>query len=103
MAGSVIKYLNPWKAKRDRAAAEVAALRARDGDNCARCRRPLRFDLPTGHDQAARIEPVGRDCLTHGRCNVQGLDHTAEVMERLRPSREAELFTKRRKGRKKAA
>ena len=103
MASGVIKYLNPWKAKRDRIAAELAALRARGGDNCARCRRPLRFDLPAGHDQAAKIDPIGLDCLTHGRCNVQGRDMTEEVMERLRPSREADLFAKGRKGKKKAA
>ena len=38
-------YLNPWRLKRERAAARIAALRARDGDNCVRCRRPMRFDL----------------------------------------------------------
>ena len=103
MTGSAIRYLNPWKAKRDRAAAELAALRQRDGDNCSRCRWPLRFDLPVGHDQAAKIERIGDACLTHVRCNVPGRDDTEEVMERLRPSREAELFAKGRKGKKKAA
>ena len=91
----------------------MSALRERDGDNCRRCRRPIRFDLPSGHDRGARIEPVGAGpsshksidglCLTHGRCNSEPADHTAEVRERLRPKREAELFSKARRKRKAAA
>ena len=88
-------------------------LRERDGDDCRRCRRPIRFDLPTGHDLGVKVEEivpgagtavavVGNLCLTHGRCNVSGRDHTEMVMERLRPEREAELFVKARSKRKAA-
>ena len=41
--------LNPFFYKREAAARRVAQLRQRDGDQCRRCRRPLRFDLPAGH------------------------------------------------------
>ena len=107
---SIVRYLNPWKAKRLAEAARVAALRQRDGDGCARCRRPLRFDLPAGHDQGPRVEEIapGSDRLdnlrlTHRRCNAPGLDHTAEVSERIRRKAEAELFTKARKRKRRAA
>ena len=102
---SIVSYLIPWRRKREREAEQVRALRARDGDACARCRRPLRFDLPAGHDAGAKVEPilsgVGRDavdnlCLTHGRCNAAGADNTAEVAERIRRRSEAELFAKAR-------
>jgi len=111
MAGfSLMRFLNPWKHKREAERARVAALRERDGDACRRCRRPIRFELPFGHDQGARIEAVlcgvegeaeslANLCLTHGKCNVSGLDHTGEVIERLRPQREAELFAKAREKR----
>ena len=102
----IVHYLNPWKARRERAAERLAALRQRDGDNCARCRRPLRFDVPEGSDLAAKVEQLGGGkaraaladlCLTHVRCHAQGRDLTDEVLERLRPNREAELFAKKRK------
>ena len=74
----------------------------------ARCRRPIRFDLPPGHDQGSRIEAIvssapGADPdlrnlrLTHVRCNESGVDHTGEVTERIRRKNEAELFSKKRK------
>jgi hypothetical protein len=107
---SLIRLLNPWRFERERRQLRLAELRRRDGDKCTRCRRPLRFDLPPGHEQAPAIEPLlpqsngdNRSldslCLTHRRCNAQGIDHTEEVMERLRPAREAELFAKPRKKR----
>ena len=114
MAGlSLSRFLNPWKYRREQLEARVAALRERDGDACRRCRRPIRFDLPIGHDQGVRFEEIvtGAEadadslanlCLTHGRCNVAGLDHTDEVFERLRPQREAELFVKAREKRRAA-
>ena len=46
MASSFAEYLNPWKLRREKQRQRLAALRQRDGDNCRRCRRPLRFDLP---------------------------------------------------------
>ena len=110
MPQTIAKYLNPWKLRRERDAERVRMLRSRDGDMCARCRRPLRFDLPGGHDQGARIEEIapGSDALnnlrlTHRRCNAPGLDHTAEVTERIRRKAEAELFTKARRRKSKAA
>lgn len=110
-ADSLVRFLNPWKYRREQREATLAALRERDGDCCRRCRRPIRFDLPQGRDLAARFEEVipGIDgealanlCLTHGRCNVSGQDHTSEVAERLRPQREAELFAKARDRRRAA-
>ena len=104
---AIVKYLNPWKAKREREAARLAALRSRDGDQCARCRRPMRFDLPAGHDQGAAIEQVvrGKDQaidnlrLCHPRCNPSGVDHTGLVTSRARIKNEAELFAKARQNR----
>ena len=101
------RFLKPWTFKHQQMQLRLGELRRRDGDNCARCRRPIQFDRPAGHELAAKIEPIGPRggdalanlCLTHGRCNVQGRDHTDEVMERLRPAREVELFAKARKKR----
>jgi hypothetical protein len=101
----IIKYLNPWKFRRQEQERRVAELRRLGGDNCSRCRRPIRFDLPDGHDLSPRIEPVlhaanGGDeefsnlCLTHGRCNPAGADHTVEAKDRIRRKNEAELFSK---------
>ena len=55
---SIAQYLNPWKLRREREAERVRALRSRDGDQCARCRRLLSFDLPRGHDLGVAIEPI---------------------------------------------
>ena len=107
----IVRYLNPWKLKRDQERARVAALRQRDGDDCRRCRRPLRFDLTRGHDlgPAIAVIPNGegsgeidRLCLTHGRCNPSMIDHTGEVLERVRRRSEAELLAKPRRRRKTA-
>ena len=106
---SIAKYLNPWMFQREKKRQRFEDLRKRDGDKCWRCRRPMRFDLPKGHDQAPTIQTIGGGdapddfCLTHGRCITEALDHTAEVKERIRRKSEAELFAKSRKGRKKAA
>lgn len=108
---SPTRFLKPWKYRREREAERLAALRQRDGDCCARCRRPMRFDLPAGHEQSVVIEPVvpgagdGLDNfrLCHPRCNSPGLDHTREVAARVRLKNEADLFAKSRKRRKRAA
>ena len=111
---SIVRYLIPWKFNRDEQARRLAELRRRDGDDCARCRRPLRFDLPAGHDQGAAIEPVvpraagggkalDNHRLCHRRCYAPGLDHTDEVTERIRRKAEAELFAKSRKKTRRAA
>ncbi|HLO20267.1 MAG TPA: hypothetical protein VK192_07225 [Sphingomicrobium sp.] len=110
MSRSIIaKYVTPWKYRREQAEQQrVAALRQRDGENCRRCRRPIRFDLPGGHDKAplvetifsaANAEPEALDslCLTHVRCNAAGEDHTDEVTERIRRRSEAELLSRSRK------
>ena len=107
---TLAKYLNPWKFKREEAARlqRIGELRERDGDNCQRCRRPIRFDLPDGHDQTARFHqlehappeetsPLDSQCLVHVRCNAAGADNTAEVTERVRRKSEAALFSRNRK------
>ena len=108
----IARYLNPWKHKREEEQRCIAMLRSRDGDTCSRCRRPLRFDLPAGHDAGAKVEPLqssgergGIDnlCLIHGRCNVAGADHTGEVSERIRCRSEAALLTRSRRKPKRAA
>lgn len=107
---AIARYFKPWTFRRERDAERLRLLRIRDGDACARCRRPVRFDLPGGHDQGARVEEIvpgsaalDNLLLTHRRCNAPGLDHTAEVTERIRRKAEAELFTKSRKRKRKAA
>src|SRR5690349_18280876 len=101
MSQSIIaRYLNPWKFKREQEELQrVAELRQRDGDDCRRCRRPMRFDLTAGHDQGPRIEntPTGEQFLTHLRCNAKGADNTAEVTARVRRKNEAELFANSRR------
>jgi 5-methylcytosine-specific restriction endonuclease McrA len=108
------KYVSPWALKRDRELKQrLATLRQRDGDHCRRCRRPLRFDLPEGHDQAPTIQelvPASNDeppalenlVLCHRRCNAQGADNTGEVKERIRRKGEAALFSKSRSRSRKA-
>jgi 5-methylcytosine-specific restriction endonuclease McrA len=106
---SLARYVSPWSSKREKERQQrVAELRSRDGDNCRRCRRPLRFDLPAGHEKAPTIlnlaetadgEPVAIDnlVLCHGRCNAGDADLTGEVTERVRRKNEAELFAKAKK------
>lgn len=106
---TIVRYMNPWKFKREQQALQrVAELRRRDGEECRRCRRPMRFDLPQGHDMAPKVEEVvcSADgeagtlenlCLTHRRCNTDSADFTAEVKERIRRRNEAELFSRSRK------
>ncbi len=118
MSRSIIaKYVNPWKFRRDAERERRQALRQRDGDNCRRCRRPMRFDLPNGHDLAPKIEEIpvevmaasggvsasmaGSDgldrlCLCHGRCNSESADFTAEVLDRIRRKAESELLSRGR-------
>jgi 5-methylcytosine-specific restriction endonuclease McrA len=113
MSRSIIaKYVTPWAYKREREEQRrIAQLRSRDGDNCRRCRRPIRFDLIRGHDKGPEIQEVvaaSNDepqalehlCLCHGRCNADAGDNTPEVMERARRKGEAALFAKSRPVRK---
>jgi hypothetical protein len=109
---ALARYLNPWKFKREQEElARVQALRTRDGEECRRCRRPLRFDLTSAHDLGPRIEtvlsttessPPSLDnlCLTHRRCNGEGADNTRLVRERVRRKNEAELFANARSRRR---
>jgi hypothetical protein len=109
MSSSIARFVSPWKYRREQAeAAQVRSLRQRDGDDCRRCRRPMRFDLPAGHDQGACVQPIQFEvmaegatfenlCLTHRRCNAANADNTAEVTDRIRRKQEAELFSKARK------
>jgi hypothetical protein len=109
MNPSIARFVTPWKYRREQEeAAKVRRLRDRDGDECRRCRRAIRFDLPAGHDQAVCVQPIlyGADagegsldnlCLTHRRCNAASADNTVEVTERIRRKQEAELFSNARK------
>jgi hypothetical protein len=100
----------PWAFRKDRERQQrVAALRQRDGDDCRRCRRPLRFDMVDGHDLGPMIAALPSAdecgeleqlCLTHGRCNPSMVDHTGEVLERVRRKNEAELLARPRKRRR---
>jgi len=103
------RYVTPWKYKREQEKLRrLAELRQRDGDECRRCRRPMRFDLPEGHDSGPKIELVvpttGSEepsldnlVLCHRRCTAEAADYTREVTERVRRKSEAELFAKARK------
>ena len=103
---TIARYVNPWKFRREQEELQrIAALRSRDGDECRRCRRPMRFDLKPGQDLGPKVEtiaPGGTEafeglCLTHVRCNPQGANNTAEVTDRVRRKNEAELFANSRK------
>jgi hypothetical protein len=113
----VAKYVAPWRFRREQAEQRLAELRKRDGDDCRRCRRPMRFDLPAGHDKGPKIEatvtgttggtgagggaePLETLCLCHGRCNSAGEDHTDEVAERIRRKSEAALLSTARRKRR---
>ena len=106
----LIRFLAPGRFRRRQEAEWVQILRRRDGDSCARCRRPLRFDLPVGHDQGAVVEgsvagagdPLAPARLCHRRCNAGGNDHTGEVAERMRRKAEAALLAKSRRKRRAA-
>lgn len=101
------RYVTPWKFKREQQEQRVAQLRQRDGDHCRRCRRPIRFDLPPGHDKGPKIELSESEhsgdamledlCLCHGRCNVVGADKTDEVTERIRRRGEAALLSRKKR------
>jgi hypothetical protein len=103
------RFVTPWKFRREQQERRLSALRERDGDDCRRCRRPIRFDLPPGHDKGPKVEAILPDggydqalenlCLCHGRCNAAGLDHTDEVTERIRRKSEAELLANSRERR----
>jgi hypothetical protein len=105
MNSSLARFVTPWSYRRaQEELARVQALKARDGDCCRRCRRPIRFDLAEGHDQGPKVETVTGEAqdldnlvLCHRRCNGIGSDHTGEVQERRRRQNEADLFSKSRK------
>lgn len=104
----LVRYLNPWKFRREQEELQrIGELRERDGEDCRRCRRPIRFDLAAGHDSAPKIHAIAPEvegeqtaleslCLVHVRCNAAGADNTAEVKERVQRKSEAELFAKNR-------
>jgi hypothetical protein len=108
---TIARFVNPWKFKREQEElARVHALRQRDGDECRRCRRPLRFDLTSAHDLGPKVEtilsgpapaqPLDNLCLTHRRCIADAPDSTSEVKERVRRKNEAELFANARSRRR---
>jgi hypothetical protein len=105
----IAKYVSPWALRRDKVEQQrIAALRERDGENCRRCRREIRFDLPRGHDRGPAVEQISPGtnsdprsidtlCLCHARCHAAGADNTDEVTERIRRKSEAELLSKSRR------
>jgi hypothetical protein len=104
--GSIVRYLKTWAFKRQEQQRRLNELRRRDGDNCRRCRRPLRFDLPEGHDRAPTVQAILSDgaasaldnlCLCHTRCNAELGDNTAEVRERVQRRQEAAMWKPKRK------
>src|SRR4051812_28700830 len=108
-SSTLTRYVTPWKFRREQEELQrVAELRRRDGDDCRRCRRPMRFDLPSGHDLGPRVEEIAQTprgeqpaldsfCLPHRRCNADSADNTREVQERVRRKGEAALFARSRK------
>lgn len=92
--GDIVRYLSTWIARRDEhLQQQLEALRSRDGDICRRCRRELRFDLPSDHGLAPTIQPIGESpvgaatsidelCLCHGRCNAEAVDIPSETKKR---------------------
>jgi 5-methylcytosine-specific restriction endonuclease McrA len=103
----IVKYFHPWMFMRDKKRQRFAELRERDGDHCWRCRRPMQFDLPRGHEKAPTIEhrlPKSKGgtnaldnlCLCHGRCNWAMGDATPQVKERMRLRAEEAAVPKRR-------
>ncbi len=111
MSPLIARCVNPWKFRREQIELRVTELRHRDGDCCRRCKRPLRFDLPDGHDLMPKIVEIlcpsagGSNeldnlCLTHVRCNTKHGCDTAEVRERARVKNEAASFAKSRKRRR---
>ena len=99
MARSISRILTPWKARREELQRRFHELRQRDGENCRRCRRPMRFDLPAENDSAPALVQLGHDtaCLCHRRCNAETVDNTVEVQERMRLRLEAQATAERRK------
>ncbi|MFL6763945.1 MAG: hypothetical protein ACJ8FO_01975 [Sphingomicrobium sp.] len=113
MSFSLARSVIPWSHKRKERAQRIAELRQRDGDECRRCRRALRFDLADGHDLGPSVEAIAPPsanqapaldnlCLTHRRCNGEPADLTAEVQERVRRKNEAELFANAKRQKRRA-
>lgn len=109
----IAKYVSPWALRKDkRFQQRVDLLRNRDGDTCRRCRRPIRFDMPAGHDKGPKLERIVPDesgeeqlenlCLCHGRCNAAGADNTDEVAERIRRKNEADLLSSSRSSKRRS-
>ena len=107
MRTAIVRYLNPWTLRRDKQRQRLLELRTRDGDHCGRCKRPMNFDLPPGHDQAPVLVPVGANPgkgsraienlrLCHVRCNGVTVDSTAQVQERLRLRAEESVAPRKR-------
>jgi hypothetical protein len=99
MSSPIVKLLNPWRARREEMQRRIDELRKRDGDTCRRCRRPMQFDLPAGHDSAPALIQLSAEtfCLCHGRCNAETVDNTTEVQERMKLRFEAQAAAQRRK------
>jgi 5-methylcytosine-specific restriction endonuclease McrA len=104
---NIARYLNPWMFRRAEKQRRFEALRKLHGDNCWRCRRPMLFDLPPGHEKAPTIEhltprskggtnALDNLCLCHRRCNWDLGDNTREVKERMRLRAEEAITPRKR-------
>lgn len=91
-------FLPGWAHKLVKKKRRFAAIRARDGDDCWRCHRPMRFEGPPNCGKAATIEHItprskgGTDDLDnlrlcHVGCNRHLADHPPEQKERMRINR----------------
>ena len=88
-------FLPGWVHKRLNRHRKFARVRRRDGDDCWRCGRPMRFEGPPNCGKAATIEhvqPLSRGGswaldnlrLCHVGCNRHLGDRTPEEKERMR-------------------
>ena len=93
-------FLPGWVHRLVRKKKLIAALRARDGDDCWRCNRPMRFEGVPNRGKAATIEHVlsrskgggddpGNLRLCHVGCNRHLADHAPDQKERMRINRPA--------------
>ena len=98
MAKSPNWFLPGWVHRHRKKKKLLKALRARDGDACWRCNRPMRFEGLPNKGKAATIEHYvprskgGGDeldnlRLCHVGCNRHLADHPPEQKERMRINR----------------
>jgi hypothetical protein len=89
------RFLPWWMKKHLKKRAKIAEIRQRDGDNCWRCHRPMRFGPPYNVGKSATVElklPKALDgtsaleniVLCHVGCNRHLGANTPEQKQRMR-------------------